>query len=379
MTYFLPRDVVLKWLETPCVYHISRDDLYELDETSFAFLRQCASDAGGSSDDREFIGYCLAEGLLTLTKTSGGHPPIHKSPEPSLRYLELQITERCNLKCRHCYIHKDVLSELPLADIRTALKEFEAMQGLRVMITGGEPLLHRNFPELNACLPGFAFRKILFTNGLLVYENLLRDLSVDEIQVSIDGLEEAHDALRGKGSYRKTMKAVNLAMNAGFEVSVATMIHAMNLADFDEMEEIFRKTGIKDWTVDVPCVSGRLKNNEDFQISAEKAGRYLRYGFGESFHTSTPGFACGVHLMSIMANGHIAKCTFYGDQPVGRISNGLRECWEKITPVRLNELECDCEYIESCRGGCRYRAALLGNPCGKDLYKCFSYDIMGKI
>lgn len=379
MHYFLSQDVVLKWLETPSVYHITKDDLYELDETSFAFLRKCASDGGCPSDDKEFINYCLEEGILTRMKTPVKHPPVLKSPEPSLRYLELQITERCNLKCRHCYIHKDVLSELSFVDIRTVLKEFETIQGLRVMITGGEPLLHSRFPEVNALLPEFAFRKILFTNGLLIDEHSLKGLAVDEIQVSIDGLEDAHDALRGKGSFRKAMEAVNKALAAGFEVSVATMVHAKNLADFDAMEKIFKERRIKDWTVDVPCVYGRLKNNSDFQISPEQGGKYLRYGFGEGFHSSTPGFACGMHLMSIMADGSIAKCTFYGDQPVGRIGEGLRECWQRIIPVRLDELACDCEHLESCRGGCRYRAALLGNPYGKDLYKCFSYDIMKKI
>lgn len=379
MKYFLSQDVVLKWLETLSVYHIAKDELYELDETSFAFLRECASGNGCSSDDREFIDYCLEEGILTRTGTRVKPPPVIKSPEPSLRYLELQVTERCNLKCRHCYIHKDAPSELPLADIRTVLKEFEAMQGLRVMITGGEPLLHTGFSQINALLPEFAFRKILFTNGIAVNKHILGSLTVDEIQVSIDGLEDAHDALRGKGSFRKAMDAVSMALDAGFEVSVATMVHARNLADFDEMDAAFRKRGIKDWTVDVPCVYGRLKHNKDFQISPEQGGKYLRYGFGEGFHASTPGFACGVHLMSIMADGGIAKCTFYGDRPVGRVSDGLRECWQRITPVRLDELDCDCEHLESCRGGCRFRAALLGNPCGKDLYKCYSYDIMKKI
>jgi len=379
MKYFLAQDVVLKWIETPSVYHIKKDDLYELDETSFAFLKKCASKRGCPAEDRTFIDYCLEEGILTQIKTSGGHPPLTKSPEPSLRYLELQITERCNLRCRHCYIHKDALSELSLSEIKHVLKEFEAMQGLRVMITGGEPLLHKEFFEINALLPEFALRKILFTNGLLIDKPTLECLSVDEIQISIDGLEDAHDALRGKGSFKKAMRAMRTALDAGFEVSVATMVHAKNLADFDAMEKIFKETGVKDWTVDVPCISGRLKANKEFHVTPEQGGKYLRYGFGGGFHASIPGFACGMHLMSIMADGKIAKCTFYVDQPVGSIRDGLKVCWQRIQPVKLDELTCDCEKIESCRGGCRYRATLLSNPYGKDLYKCFSYDIMKNI
>ena len=46
MKYFLAQDVVLKWLEKPSVYHMKNDDLYELDDDSFAFLGKCTSDRG---------------------------------------------------------------------------------------------------------------------------------------------------------------------------------------------------------------------------------------------------------------------------------------------------------------------------------------------
>jgi radical SAM protein with 4Fe4S-binding SPASM domain len=82
--------------------------------------------------------------------------------------------------------------------------------------------------------------------------------------------------------------------------------------------------------------------------------------------------------MAVMASGAVSKCTFYSDNPVGKIDDGLRQCWQKIKPVRLDELRCDCEYIESCRGGCRYRAMLLGDACGKDLYKCNLYGMISK-
>jgi radical SAM protein with 4Fe4S-binding SPASM domain len=77
-----------------------------------------------------------------------------------------------------------------------------------------------------------------------------------------------------------------------------------------------------------------------------------------------------------MADGRVSKCTFYSQSPIGRIEDGLRECWQKIKPIKLDKLKCDCKHIESCRGGCRYRARLLGDPFGKDLYKCNFYDII---
>ncbi|MBS1115076.1 MAG: AstB/chuR-like protein [Nitrospirae bacterium] len=376
MQYFLSKKSALKWLEIPSVYQTETDELYELDDTSFDFLQKCASADGGHGADKEFIDYCLQERLLTTQKMSVKRPPLIKAPQPSLRYLELQITDRCNLRCRHCYIGDKAPQELSVEQIRAILKEFEEMQGLRLMITGGEPLLHSNFDVLNEILPDFFLRKVLFTNGLLLNKNLLERLHVDEIQISIDGLEKSHDALRGEGTFNKAVKAVRAAREQGFEVSVATMVHAKNLDDFETMEKLFFELGIKDWTVDIPCITGRLADSSEFQVSPEVGGKYLRYGYGAGLHTSETGFGCGLHLLSVMADGTVTKCSFYADRPVGTIKAGLRRCWERTTPVSLKDLSCDCEFLESCRGGCRYRAELIGDPLGKDLYKCFLHDII---
>ena len=376
MNYFLTKEAVIKWLETPSIYQIRTDELYELDDASFEFLKKCGSEDGCQSEDRDFIDYCLTEGLLTTKEVSAKRPPLIKSPAPSLRYLELQITDRCNLRCRHCYIKGKTPQELSVEQIIEILKEFEEMQGLRLMITGGEPLLHSDFAALNNILPAFRIRKVLFTNGLLLNKALLRGLNVDEIQISIDGLEKGHDALRGSGTFSKALRAVRLAKETGFEVSVATMVHAKDLEDFDDMEKLFSELKIKDWTVDVPCITGRLKDSAEFQVPPEVGGKYLRYGYGAGLHAGETGFGCGLHLLSVMADGKVTKCTFYSDRPVGQIKDGLRNCREKIIPVSLKDLSCDCPYLESCRGGCRYRAELLGDPLGKDLYKCFLRDIL---
>jgi radical SAM protein with 4Fe4S-binding SPASM domain len=376
MKYYLTQRAVLKWLETPSVYHIAKDELYELDSLSFDFFKNCASPAGGISKNSAFIDYCLEEGLLSTTPTSIKKPALKKAPEPSLRYLELQITDACNLRCRHCYIGDTGRSELTTEQVRRLLREFEEMQGLRVLITGGEPLVHRTFIEINEMLPDFFIRKVLFTNGVLLNKERLKKLKVDEIQVSIDGLEPAHDRLRGSGTFKRSMDAIRHALDAGFDVSVSTMVHHYNRADFVQMEQLFKGMGIKDWSVDIPCVTGRLKNNMEHFISPEEGGKYLGYGYGDGLHSSTQGYGCGLHLMAVMADGGIAKCTFYGTQPVGTVSDGLQTAWNTIHPIKLKDLSCDCEYLEVCRGGCRYRAELIDGKGGKDLYRCMLYGII---
>lgn len=376
MNYYLATRAALKWLETPSVYQIAKDELYELDNASFHFLKNCASRDGCVSKNSAFVDYCLEEGLLATAPASVRRPALQQAPEPSLRYLELQITDACNLRCKHCYIGTPGQNELTVDQVKKVLREFEEMQGLRVLISGGEPLVHSKFHEINEMLPDFFIRKILFTNGVLLNKDTLKTLHVDEIQVSLDGLEHAHDKIRGSGSFQHTLESMKRALDAGLDVSVSTMVHAYNTADFDAMEQLFKKMGIKEWTVDAPCLIGRLKEHGEFALNPEESGKYLAYGYGNGLHSSTPGYGCGLHLMAVTANGNIAKCSFYGDRPIGTVEQGLKKAWSKIQPIRLKDLECDCEYLEVCRGGCRYRAELIGGKSGKDPYRCILYGII---
>ena len=375
MSLYLTPQAALKWLETPSVYQIARDELYELDQESFVFLSACAKENGCSSQDTAFTDYCIEEGLLAREPAPGRRPQLVPSPDPSLRYLELQITDRCNLRCRHCYIGESSGRELAVPEVRRVLREFEEMQGLRVLLTGGEPILHSRFDEINEMLPDLSLRAVLFTNGVLLGRERLRRLKVHEIQVSIDGMQPAHDALRGAGTWEAALNALRSATDAGFSVSVSTMVTSLNLRDFDAMEELFRSLGVREWSVDVPCLSGRLRDHKELAVAPEVGGRLLGYGYGGSMHAAGRGYGCGLHLMAVLPDGTAAKCTFYGDRPVGAVSDGLRQCWERVRPVRLSNLACSCEFLEVCRGGCRYRAELIEGATGRDPYRCSLYGV----
>ncbi len=385
MKYYLSNSFALKWLEEKSLYDLTKDELYELDDEAFEFLKNCISQEGCYIEglNPDFTDFCFKEQILTKEPYRRKIPPLIKAPEPSLRYLELQITDKCNLKCKHCFVGNSQNNELTIDIIKRIFDEFIQMQGLRVMITGGEPLMHKEFEKLNSLLPEYPFRKILFTNGILLNQKIIEALNVDEIQFSIDGMEKGHDTLRGKGTFSKVLKKLCKAKELGIPVSVATIVHSNNLDEFDKMEALFKEIRVKDWTVDIPSPTGNLINNPSLQVTPEIAGRYLNYGFGENYHSSDEGFACGLHLLSVLANGAIAKCAFYCSSPLGYIYEGLRNVWQRLKPIKLDELECSnisCPVINSCRGGCRYRSATYhvnnGDNYRKDIYKCFAYGIM---
>ena len=370
---------VLKNLEEPYLYDIESDDLYELSPDAYCFLLQCCQ--GGNpavrEEDKEFIEYCLSENLITLS----GIPIqrklfIEPSPVPSLRYLELQITDRCNLRCRHCYIGEGLRQDLSIGQIEKVLREFEEIHGLRLLLSGGEPLLHPHFWEVNDILKDYAFRSVLLSNGTRITKEVAKRLFVHEVQISLDGMREGHDSLRGKGTFKKAVKAIDHLQEANIQVSVATMVHQRNLNEFDSLASLLESKGIREWNVDVPCREGRLEKNQEFWVTAAEAGRLLNYAYGGGWHGSKNNSTCGAHLCAILPNGRFSKCGLFGKETVGSIEEGLRICWQRIPRIPLEDLTCSCSEVEACRGGCRYRAKIHGGLLQPDPFQCYARGVL---
>jgi MoaA/NifB/PqqE/SkfB family radical SAM enzyme len=169
-----------------------------------------------------------------------------------------------------------------------AVLQFEEMGGLKLIISGGEPLIHSRFWELMDILPSYELSVVILSNGTLINKTTARKLSsyIHEVQISIDGIQ-SHDLLRGKGSYARSKKGISNLNESGIPVSIATMVHKFNRDEFDDMEKLFSNMEVISWGVDVPCVVGKLCENMDFVIDLEEAAKFLKYGFGAGAHEST--------------------------------------------------------------------------------------------
>lgn len=365
---YLSMDCSIRVLDRPYVYNRATDELYELDSESLAFLVKYGKT--GMGGDGAFVEYCLREGILVETGSPAERPAPPTSPIGFLRYLELQLTGRCNLKCRHCYLGDAAALDLPLPLVFAAMEEFDAAGGLRLLVSGGEPLLHKGFWTINERFPEYGFRSVLLTNGTLIDRDTAKRLRVQEAQVSIDGMERAHDYLRGDGTFQKAVEAIEFFTDAGIAVSVATMVTSVNTRDFAEMAALMKSLGVREWNVDVPVPSGRVAEYVGLIPEPEEAARYLEYGFGGGFHHGPEGYACGAHLLSIGPDGSVAKCGFYLGRPAGNIKDGLRSSAERVSLIKLEEIDCDCEQKEACRGGCRYRASHYSDSLGPDPVRC---------
>ncbi|GAQ93907.1 radical SAM additional 4Fe4S-binding SPASM domain-containing protein [Thermodesulfovibrio aggregans] len=379
--YYLNENFFIKLIEFPALYNIKTDELYSLNEKGLEIIQNIEEGKTlniKDKEEKEFINYCLNEGILTTEPQKRIKTLLRQSPIPSLRYLELQITNQCNLRCKHCFVDRDTVHNLRFEKIQKILKEFEQMQGLRVLITGGEPLMHPEFEKINDFIKELPIRKILFTNGVLLNDNILKKLNVEEIQISLDGMKKGHEILRGKGTFDKTIEAIKKAADYGFQVSVATVIHKGNVAEFDELENLIKTMKIREWTVDALTVTGSLKLHQQLWVSPDEAYKIMQsYGFSVEDHPRLEGFGCGTHLLAVLATGQAAFCSFYEDEPIGNIDEGLENVWKRKKQIVLKELECaelNCPFLEECRGGCRFRATVLNRKeKAPDLFKCYQF------
>ena len=366
----------LKNLESPYLYHIDRDELYEVNEEARDFLLRCDGSERGRdlTDDAPFVRYCLKEGLLEpLPHRDPLAVRAADAPLPSLRYLELQLTRRCNLSCAHCYLGHSRPDEMPLDDALSIARQFEEMGGLRLMISGGEPLLHPRLREFIERTEGLRLRRILLTNGTLITAENAGWLGVEEIQFSLDGWQKGHDMLRGDGTFARVMAGIAAAQREGIPVSIATMIHRGNLDEFERLRRFTEEINAFQWGVDILCMAGSLERNRELALPFEEAAPFMEYAFGGGYHGSSDGYACGRHLMAVLPSGMAVKCGFYEERPLGDARKALRGCWESLGHTPLTALECaGCPVLKECAGGCRFRA---DHPLGPDRAMCAFYGV----
>jgi sulfatase maturation enzyme AslB (radical SAM superfamily) len=122
---------IIRQFKTPHVYDIEKDELYEINKDALQFLTLCDGSRllDELTPDEDFLAFCLSEKILQLRSyrkitSLSEQPAVLLSP--SLRYLEVQITNQCNLQCRHCYIEKHPPQNLSPTAIKKVLNEFPA-------------------------------------------------------------------------------------------------------------------------------------------------------------------------------------------------------------------------------------------------------------
>ncbi len=167
-------------------------------------------------------------------------------------YLRISLTEKFNLRCTYCMPEEGVpLTSKP--HLMTAIEVFELARifvdlGVtKIRLTGGEPLLRKDFPEIIEKLSELPVEVTLTTNALLVDRHLvaLKTAGIKSLNVSLDTLRaERFKTITKRDEFRKTIENINLLVGEGFRVKV----NAVVMKDFNENEIV----DFVRWTVASP-------------------------------------------------------------------------------------------------------------------------------
>lgn len=167
---------------------------------------------------------------------------------PNEFLVQLHPTERCNLACRHCYQQGRPRRELPisrigeiLGDIAGALDAWRTDYGVDfrpwLQLAGGEPFLRRDIFELIDLAKKLGFGVSILTNGTLISDSIADEIAnarVDLVQISLEGGEATHDAIRGPGAFKSAAAAARRLANRGVFVSLNATLSRLNAEEVEE-------------------------------------------------------------------------------------------------------------------------------------------------
>ncbi|MEV7870538.1 radical SAM protein [Streptomyces sp. NPDC088124] len=182
---------------------------------------------------------------------------------PMPREVSMQLTYRCNLRCTHCYQWNDQgffhdyskekqRTELDIDVVDRVLRATDERRA-KVFMWGGEPLMHSKFGDIAALLARTPRTVVMCTNGLLVERNLPHLLSLGpglNLLVSLDGLDTDHEALRGRGTFPRTIRNIKTLLDLQRsgeyqgEVSISCMVSNETVGKMYEFMEWAEELGV---------------------------------------------------------------------------------------------------------------------------------------
>ena len=181
----------------------------------------------------------LAKLILNWVVYFNGHRPVIKISEPPLSYVYYAITDGCNLRCPYCYAssEKCLPGELTTAeslDLVTQLAEFGAEY---IVFTGGEPMLRKDLFQVVEHANRSGLRSNIITNATMIRTPQLAQRFAElftAVTISVDGgSAETHDRTRGKGSFAKTYKALQLLNAAGVKPAINHIVTSNNVEELE--------------------------------------------------------------------------------------------------------------------------------------------------
>ncbi|WP_428388521.1 radical SAM protein [Mucisphaera sp.] len=345
------------------------------------------------------------------------------APRPVVAWA---VTGACNLTCKHCYAAAGLK---PMPDELSTLEAFTLIENLRafgvpgLLLSGGEPLMRPDLLALVDHAVALGISCTLSTNGMLIDDYVaqrLKRAGLKYVGISVDGLRETHDRLRGKvGAFDKALAAIRRCQDAGLKVGARFTVHALNEAELEPLLDLCARRGINRICVYHLAYAGRGKALRDCDLSPEQTREVVDRVFrwtrasharGQEIEVLTVGNHCdqayamlrlekeeperakelwaklrgnggnqsGSHIASIGPTGDVFIDQFSWHHPCGNVRQAtFGEIWGDPMSPRLRALRkrpaglpdrCrECRFLGVCNGNLRTRAEVAtGDFMGMD-------------
>lgn len=148
-----------------------------------------------------------------------------------------EITRRCNAKCRYCNIWDNPSKELDTGQVLAIIRELSLLGTRMIHFTGGEPLLREDIGVILDYCHQKHIPTAMNSNGYFIPERINEIATLQLLGISIDGPEDVHDSIRGKGSYARTIEAITVARKKGIKIRLLVVLSECNLDAVDFLLE----------------------------------------------------------------------------------------------------------------------------------------------
>jgi radical SAM protein with 4Fe4S-binding SPASM domain len=293
-------------------------------------------------------------------------------------FARFHLTQRCQLSCKHCYTNSSPLlpkdNELPVERWLQLVDEFASNGGEKILFTGGEALVYSGCIDVMRRAHGAGLEVTLFSNGMLIprYIDDLVEVA-DIVQISVDGpTAEVHDAVRGRHSFKRAIRAIRMLLEVGIETRVSTTVMLDNweaikaglpgfIAQFENTDLSFRISygamahgrGTQlDHSLDTEQVREfvdnllrRVRTTENRAGGPNAVQKISNCGYAEQLVIAPDGLVYPCHLLS-GALGHVDQ------MPVHEITRYLARTAAAFSVN--NRRGCSsCDLRNLCGGSCR--------------------------
>jgi len=258
----------------------------------------------------------------------------------------VEIADRCNEACVHCYQVQGQKGELSTAEWLRIFDELHALGVMFLTISGGEPTLRKDFLELVRYARQLRFAVKVYSNALNIDESMARELgrlAVQEVQISLYSQRaEVHDRVtRVPGSFEQVVSAVKHLRASGVKVLLKSPLMKLNAAEYSEYVHFVTSLGA-DYALD-PNLSPRedgdlgptqFRIGKQEYLAVKRDPRFARRREpqrpdGAREGSRKPCGACNGNV-HIEANGEMRPCTQW-NVPTGQALKGVQDAWHNDT------------------------------------------------